>query len=64
MMRIDVDAGRCQGHARCLAVAPDLYELDDEGYNQMGQVDIPAGQESAALSGAEACPEGAIHVLD
>jgi ferredoxin len=51
------------GHARCAAVAPDVYELDENGY-----VDIPDGTTVAddlrghALDGAGACPERAISV--
>ena len=35
-MKIVVDCDRCQGHAMCAAQAPDVYELDDTGYNSMG----------------------------
>ena len=30
---VSVDSTRCQGHARCLASAPDAFEFDDEGYS-------------------------------
>lgn len=32
MFTIAVDGDRCQGHARCLAFAPDVFDFDDEGY--------------------------------
>lgn len=32
MFHISVDTSRCQGHARCLAFAPDVFDFDDEGY--------------------------------
>lgn len=27
-----VDPNRCQGHARCWALAPETFGIDDEGY--------------------------------
>jgi ferredoxin len=32
MYRVSVDPGRCQGHARCITFAPDVFDFDDEGY--------------------------------
>lgn len=30
-MRIQVDADKCQGHNRCKALAPELFDLDEFG---------------------------------
>ena len=30
-MRIAVDSSRCQGHNRCYAIAPELFDVDDLG---------------------------------
>ena len=30
-MRIRIDPERCQGHSRCYAIAPDLFDADDYG---------------------------------
>lgn len=59
-MEIVVDQDRCMGHARCNAIAPEVYPLDDEGFVMIdrAEVDDPA----AAASGAAACPERAITV--
>ncbi|MER5221041.1 ferredoxin [Streptomyces flaveus] len=32
MQHVTVDSTRCQGHARCFAFAPDVFDIDDEGY--------------------------------
>jgi ferredoxin len=32
MYRVSVDPDRCQGHARCVTFAPDVFDFDDEGY--------------------------------
>ena len=59
-LRVDVE--KCTGHARCWSVAPEVYELDDLGYNVTPVKDVPAGLEELARKGALACPEQAITV--
>lgn len=61
-MRIHVDTDRCSGHARCRTLAPDVYELDDLGYNVTPDGEVEAGHEEAARRGAQSCPEQAIVV--
>ena len=61
-MRIHVDLERCTGHARCQDLAPDVYELDDDGYNVTPTYDVAPGLEDQARRGAMACPEAAITV--
>ena len=61
-MKIIVDRDRCQGHARCLAEGPDIYVLDDLGYNSTNNDDVPADLAGQARRGALACPEQAITV--
>ena len=61
-MRAIVDTGKCVGHARCNATAPEIYELDDDGYVVAPGSDVPAALENAARAGADACPERALTV--
>ena len=65
-MRIALNANRCSGHARCAAVAPEVYRLDENtGFVRLaGIVKVPPGLEAVALRGVRACPERAIQVLD
>jgi len=63
-MRIRIEKKQCVGNARCHAVAPDLYPLDDEGYVASEGFDVPAGQEDLARRGARACPERIIAVIE
>ena len=60
MLKICVDASLCSGHARCAAIAPDIFRLDDNGYCASDGDDVPDGREDAARRGARACPERAI----
>jgi ferredoxin len=62
-MKVRQIPGKCCGHARCARYAPDIYKLDDDGYLAIDTVDVPAGQETAALHGAKSCPERAIEVI-
>ncbi|CAN5218375.1 ferredoxin [soil metagenome] len=63
-MKIVIDRAGCVGHARCQAVAPDLYPLDDVGYIDTDGFDVPEGMESAARNGAKACPERIIRTVN
>jgi ferredoxin len=60
-MRIRVDAEKCQGHARCFAVAPELFEIDDYGLSTARHDGaVPAGLEDKARLAVANCPEYAI----
>ncbi len=65
-MRVTLDLDTCQGHGRCYALAPDLFDSDDEGFAILLVNDadgtVPAGQEAAAQLAADNCPEYAIEV--
>jgi ferredoxin len=63
-MRVHVDVERCTGQARCWSVAPEVYELDDLGYNVTAVKEVPPGLEEQARKGALACPEQAITIED
>ena len=64
-MKIRVDQDRCQGHNRCKAIAPKLFELDDFGNaKEVGDGRVPSDmQEKAALARAN-CPEAAIEIVE
>jgi ferredoxin len=63
-MKVRIDRERCTGNARCSAVAPDLYPLDDAGYIATGGFEVPEGQEEPARRGARSCPEKVIEILE
>lgn len=63
MYRVSVDASRCQGHARCFAFAPDVFDFDDEGYSFVPEENSEHEELSESLRLAVAnCPERAIYV--
>jgi ferredoxin len=63
-MKIKIDRASCTGNARCWAIAPDLYPLNDEGYIDSDGFEVPPGKEDLARRGARACPERVIEVVE
>jgi ferredoxin len=63
-MKISIDKANCVGHARCAAIAPDLFLLDAEGYIAITGFDVPEDQEALARRAARACPERVISIVE
>lgn len=63
-MKVRIDKAACVGNARCWALAPDIFPLNDDGYIAVEEVEVPAGQEALARRAARACPERIIHVIE
>ena len=59
-MRIRVDPDKCQGHARCYGLAPELFAVDDYGQASVIVDVVPAGLEGKAELAIANCPEYAI----
>lgn len=64
-MRIRLDREACQGHNRCYLLAPELFDVDDEGYAVLlVDGEVPPELEEKARLAADNCPEYAITVED
>ena len=64
-MRIRVDPDKCQGHNRCKALAPDLFELDEFGNaSAIGDGIVAPEQEEKARLAIANCPEFAIGIFE
>ena len=63
-MKIRVKKDLCCGAGLCASVAPEVYQLDEMGYNAMDGETVPAGLEELARTGATSCPEQAISFPD
>ena len=64
-MQVVIDDEKCQGHGRCYALAPTVFDPDDLGQGTVvgdGTV-APADEEKARLAAAN-CPELAITVVE
>ncbi len=63
-MRAVCDQSLCQGHGRCEAMAPEIYQLDENGYLGDADIKVPPELEHQARLGAASCPESAITIVD
>jgi ferredoxin len=63
---IAIDEAKCMGHGRCYGVATELLSDDEEGFvAQRGECwKVPDALLGAAQDAADACPEGAIALLE
>jgi ferredoxin len=60
-MKVRVDPKLCQGHNRCIVVAPDLFDTDEEGFaSALGDGTVPPDQQGLAGLAVDNCPEQAI----
>ena len=65
LLRVRVDRERCQGHARCFALAPELFALDEFGNGrERGDGLVAATLEDKARLAQANCPELAIEVTE
>jgi ferredoxin len=63
-VRIRVDPGKCQGHARCYGLAPELFDVDDYGTSSViGDGAVPPELEAKARLAIANCPELAIEEI-
>ena len=64
-MKVSVDNSRCEAQGQCHAVAPELFDLDEDGYSTIGQdKPVPEGMEQQARDGVDACPMLALALSD
>jgi ferredoxin len=62
-VRVRIDAGRCQGHGRCVLIAPDYFDVDGTGFGRV-LLETVAEADLADLREAQhCCPEGAIRLM-
>ncbi len=64
-MKVRVDSEKCQGHNRCIALAGDLFDVDELGYaHEENDGVVPPELEEKAQKAVENCPEVAITIED
>ena len=62
-MRVAVNSDLCQGHNRCYALAPELFDVDDYGNAiVLGDGSVPPDLEDKARLAVANCPEYAISI--
>jgi len=64
-LRVHVDPEKCQGHNRCYAIAPDLFDVDDLGFaTERNGGSVPEQMEDQARAAVANCPEFAITITE
>lgn len=64
-IRIKVDPDKCQGHNRCKAVAPELFQLDEYGNaKEAGDGRVPGDLVEKAYLAQSNCPEFAVEIIE
>jgi len=64
-MKVHVDQDKCQGHNRCFAIAPELFDVDDLGQShELNEGVVPPNLEDKARLAVANCPEFAIVIDD
>ena len=63
-MKVEINYSRCEGHAVCVAVAPEVFDIgdDDEQVRLTGETFEDSLHEQASLA-AKRCPTQAIRVI-
>jgi ferredoxin len=62
-VEVAIDGSRCLGHARCYALAPEVFDVDEVDGKAMSLLNpVPSDLAELAREGADACPERAISI--
>jgi len=64
-LKVHVDQDKCQGHARCKSLAPELFKLDEFGNaHEIGDGMVPEALVDKAYLAKANCPEFAIDIIE
>ncbi|HUY52497.1 MAG TPA: NADH-ubiquinone oxidoreductase-F iron-sulfur binding region domain-containing protein [Streptosporangiaceae bacterium] len=61
-VRLEVDWARCEGHGLCAKIAPEMVQLDNQGYPMFLDMPVPFWLEKEAQQAVEMCPALALRL--
>jgi ferredoxin len=61
-MRIMVDRTRCTGLGMCESVAPEVFEVDDDGDLELKATSVPEDHLAAVRQAVACCPNEALRL--
>ena len=64
MSRIEVDRDRCVGSGACEALAPEVFEVDDDGALLVHRPEPAEDELPEVRDAASACPARALSLLE
>lgn len=59
-MKVKVNSDACIGCGACTAIAPDIFEINDEGISEAKVNEVMEDEVDNAKEAIESCPTGAI----
>jgi ferredoxin len=63
-MRVVVDFDACQSNAMCMAAAPEIFEVRDDGYLYVLDENPPETMRAKVEEAVRVCPTQAIKIED
>ncbi|WP_026306655.1 ferredoxin [Smaragdicoccus niigatensis] len=63
-MNIRVDRNRCEGHAMCVSLVPEIFDVGDDGKVRLLTETVEASQVADAQLAVDSCPVQALRLTD
>lgn len=63
-MKVKVDFDLCESNALCEALAPEVFELDDDDYLMVKQEQVTDENRAGIAQAIAACPRSAISMVE
>jgi ferredoxin len=63
-VKIRLDAARCTGHGRCYALAPHVFDADEDGHCTLLTPEVALAHEREARAAVLNCPEDALELSE
>ena len=61
-MKVTIDHTLCEGHAKCMDLVPDVFEVRDDDRSYILVEDVPPDLEDKVEHAARVCPRAAIRI--
>ncbi|WP_319436795.1 ferredoxin [Mycobacterium sp. RTGN5] len=63
-MKIEVDFGLCEANAICMAIIPEVFEVDDQDYLTVLNDEVTPENEAQVRDAVRQCPRQAISIKE
>ncbi|MEV6236111.1 ferredoxin [Lentzea sp. NPDC051838] len=61
-MKVEVDPALCEAHGECMAILPEVFDLDDDEILQIRDGELANGEVGQAERAVASCPMGALRL--
>ena len=63
-MKVVIDEMLCEGHALCMGIAPDIFEVGDDDMARVLMDEVPEERRDDVQNAVRTCPKQAISVAE